>query len=149
MDSATLMTTGACWAVLADSAAAPVNTMATEARGISTVSTKILGNILSNIHEPPGTDTTFQFFNLTVQVPTSGANQDKLVLSGTATAQRNNATINRVQAGQTTCLGSVAPADCPATTLNKSFSPFTITTITAVTVQSGQQILATVVFSFS
>ena len=48
------------------------------------------------------------FPNLTVQVPESGPNQDKLVLSGTVTAARDGY-ITRVQSNFRTCPASVAP----------------------------------------
>ena len=103
-----------------------------------------------SIKEPPGNDTTSSFFNLTVQVPISGANLFNMVLSGSATVQIANGSIASVSTTLTTCPGNVAPADCP-TDLGPGqiVLTFSGTSIAPVAVQSGQQILATVVFSFS
>ena len=90
------------------------------------------------------------FPNLTVQVPESGPNQDKLVLSGTVTAARDGY-ITRVQSNFRTCPASVAPADCPASLEVdvEEGSVFSTTDFNDVRVRTGQQILTTGVFSFS
>ena len=96
--------------------------------------------------EPPGVDVSNASFNLAVQVPSSGTNQHKLVLSGNATAWRDGI-ISKVSTEQRTCSPSVAPSNCP--TSSGVIATITSTNITAVTVQNGQQILVTVVISFS
>ena len=98
------------------------------------------------LFEPPGVDMQHSFYNLTVEVPSSGTNLNKLVLSGHVTAGRDGI-IGRVSTGVTTCSPTVAPSDCPTSV--GTGSTITGTVITPVPVQNGQQILVTVVISFS
>lgn len=101
------------------------------------------------IFEPLDDDVDNLFYNLTVEVPSSGANQDKLVLNGQATTQRDG-TVNRVTLFQNSCEGTVAPVDCPtAAGVPKTSVDLTRQDIADLAVQVGQQILATVVLSFS
>ena len=91
------------------------------------------------------------FKTLTLSVPTSGTNANKLVLSGTATAQQDGS-VGFVETRFYECTPSTAPSTpcvsgaTGATLLNI----FTQTTLASpVNVVNGQQILATVVISFS
>lgn len=88
------------------------------------------------------------FKTLTVSAPTSGTNANKLVLSGTATAQ-NDSDISAVATEQEPCQAIEAPSSpCPIgdVTTNGPFSEATLPT--AVQVVTGQQIIVTVVFTF-
>ena len=99
--------------------------------------------------EPPGVDVPNASFNLTKGVTISGTNQNKLVLSGHATAWRNGI-VSNVIAVQRLCFATVAPSGCPTSTTNiAGLVTITGTNITAIPVQNGQQILVTVVISFS
>lgn len=87
------------------------------------------------------------FKNLTPAVPNSGMNAGKLVLSGTATAQRNGKI--EVVTSAFAALPSTSP---PSSTylISDIMGTFTGTTLAnAVTVSNGQQIAVTVVISFS
>lgn len=89
------------------------------------------------------------FATLTVQVPSSGLNEDQLVLSGHFTASRDGV-INLVETWHSSCDASVAPADCPEAPLGQvDRIKFTSADITDVAIQNGQQVLVTVVISFS
>jgi hypothetical protein len=97
------------------------------------------------IGEVGSTDPEAQFKTMTVSVPTSGPNQGKLVLKGTATAEADG-DINTVYTDLGYCAGTTAPASCPAyrdsTFTRKDFS-------SPVQVLAGQIIQVTVVISFS
>jgi hypothetical protein len=87
----------------------------------------------------------FDSTNLTVDVPTSGTNDNKLVLSGNVTVAVNG-DIGQVFAMNDDCLASVAPGT-PCNSGNGTV--VTLTAITPVVVVAGQQALVTVVISFS
>ena len=85
---------------------------------------------------------------LTVSAPTTGTNANKLVLSGTATAQEDS-DISAVGTEQEPCTPGEAPSNpCPIgdVTGNGLFSYANLPT--AVQVVTGQQIIVTVVFTF-
>ena len=85
------------------------------------------------------------FKNLVVDVPTTGVNANKLVLSGNATAQRDGV-INRV----ITAVNQLDATLPPSGAYVSSWQFFTQSDLaTAVTVSGGQQIAVTVVISFS
>lgn len=84
------------------------------------------------------------FRNLTVSAPSSGTNAHKVVLSGTATAQRDGKIDN-----VTTGIWTLDPALPPASSYPGGGLDFTAATLTAVNVSAGQQIAVTVVISFS
>jgi len=85
------------------------------------------------------------FKNLTVGLPTDGANAGKLVLSGSATAQRNGK-IEVVQSA-TTMLSSTSP---PSSSYGIVLWTLTDTTLaSAVNLTTGQQVAVTVVISFN
>jgi hypothetical protein len=84
------------------------------------------------------------FTTLTVSVPTSGANVRKLVLSGTATAQRNG-TINRVQ----TYVYAQNSSTPPSSSYSSASFGFTSASLSPVNLLTGQQVSVTVVISFS
>jgi hypothetical protein len=84
--------------------------------------------------------------NLTVSVPSTGANADKLVLSGSITAGHDG-DVKLVGTSNWVCGSSTAPDSCSGT-----IGPYPITQTSlgaAIPVLSGQQILVTVVISFS
>jgi hypothetical protein len=84
--------------------------------------------------------------NLTVSVPTSGPNASKLVLSGSMTAGYDG-DVKTVGTYNWVCSSATAPDSCTGTT-----GPYSITVTslgTAIPVSAGQQILVTVVISFS
>lgn len=84
------------------------------------------------------------FETLTVNVPTTGANADKLVLSGTAIAM-NDGNVRTV----TTELHALPSNQVPSPTYGGAYS-FTSTTLASpITLLAGQQLLVTVVISFS
>jgi hypothetical protein len=88
------------------------------------------------------------FKTLTVSAPTSGDNAGKLVLSGTATAQVDG----NIGFVQTTIWGLRATEAPSASYAIDSHDPgyvFTGTTISSVPLTAGQQVLVTVVISFS
>ena len=91
----------------------------------------------------------YDFKNLTVSIPTTGDNANKLVLSGSATASGGD--ISRVTVNLDTCSGDTSPADCAVHTnpIEEQYQPFTLTDITAETVEFGQSILVTVAIDFS
>jgi autotransporter translocation and assembly factor TamB len=84
------------------------------------------------------------FNNMTVSSPTSGTDAYKVVLSGTAIAQRNGK-INQV----TTSIWTLSPSVAPSGTYSGGGQDFTSKAIADVNVTSGQQIAFTVVISFS
>ena len=82
--------------------------------------------------------------DLTVSVPTSGPNQDKLVLSGSVTSP-DAREINRVVCDVTLC-----PTGSPACQPGTLTGNFTLREFaTPIPVQAGQIVQVTVVFSFS
>ena len=82
---------------------------------------------------------------LTVDVPTSGSNQGKLVLSGNFTAGTDGNVGSVV-----TAVDGCAPTIAPASNCEGSIHFMTQTILgSAVTVANGQQVLAAVVISFS
>ena len=86
------------------------------------------------------------FPTLTISAPTSGADAQKVVLSGTATAQADG-TIGNVDTRVSFCAPTVATATGCAET---GYIPFTDTTLASpVPVVTGQQIVVTVKISFS
>jgi len=86
------------------------------------------------------------FKNLTLNVPTSGLNANRLVLSGNMTAGLND-TINQIFTRYVQCPPTTTPASNCET---GSFSIFTSTFLSPVVpVSAGQQIQVTVVISFS
>ena len=97
------------------------------------------------IGEVGSTDPEAQFKTMTVSVPTSGPNQGKLVLSGSATVEADG-DINTVYTDRGYCAGTVAPASCAAyrdsTFTRKDFA-------SPIAVLAGQIIQVTVVISFS
>jgi hypothetical protein len=96
----------------------------------------------NNTYPSPGTNV---FTTLTVSVPTSGVNANKLVLSGTATAQTDG-TIERVNAFSYR-LNSSSP---PSISYVGGGLAFTATTLASpVALLTGQQVSVTVVISFS
>ena len=89
------------------------------------------------------------FPTLTVSVPDTGPNTGKLVLSGTATAD-NDTVISFVQTTLSLCDPAAAPStDCIGGSNVGNFTFTQATVSPAVSVVSGQQILATVVITFS
>lgn len=88
---------------------------------------------------------TIDTFNLTVDVPTSGPNDDKLVLSGNVTVTLDG-DVGSVFVFNDHCLPSVSP-DTPCAPGART--PVTLTSFAPVAVVAGQQVLATVVISFS
>lgn len=86
----------------------------------------------------------YYFKNLTVSVPLNGINIDKLVLSGTATAQRNGK-IGIVSTKIVTLPNSV-PSNSYEGNIN-TFTQFILSDVVNLT--TGQQIVVTVVISFS
>ncbi len=86
------------------------------------------------------------FKTLTVTVPTSETNVDKLVLSGTATAQRDG-NINSVLTYVSKLSASTPPS---STYISGTAVEFTHTVLpTAVNLITGQQVMVTVVINFS
>ncbi len=107
-------------------------------------STPHAGYIVESSHT--ATDAFF-FKNLTVTTPTDAGDPNwcKLVLSGTATAQRDGK-INNVY----TNVVGLAPHLPPSSSYDGHFIPFTNTYIDIpVNLSNGQQIAVTVVISFS
>lgn len=96
------------------------------------------------IWEASGTDSEFQFYNLTSTVPPIGdPDENLLILSGTATAARDGQILIVSTELTTPCGSGVAP-ECGVT------RTMTQTTLgSPVVVQAGQSILATVQISFS
>lgn len=86
-----------------------------------------------------------RFKNLTVSVPTSGTDVNKLVLSGTATAARAG-DVGRVTTEGTHCLNTVAPSNCNIE-LYESFTDKTLAT--PIPVSQGQIIQVKVAIGFS
>ena len=103
------------------------------------------------LHEPRGgSPGPHQFFTLGVTIPNSGADANRLVLQGTATAAVDGQ-INRVKTFLGTCPTSVAPQGCNINTIG-SFDLFTRTILAPSDVPSilaGQQITVKVVIRFS
>ena len=102
---------------------------------------------------PTNLDTDLGYFKtLTVSVPTSGDNNGKLVLSGTATAYQDGQ-FNTV----TTTITEESNQDLPApvywhgtTDLSHWMVPFTVKTLSdPISLSAGQEVLVTVVISFS
>ena len=85
------------------------------------------------------------FKTLTVTVPTEGDNEHKLVLSGTATAQKDG-----VISGVNTSVSLDAPTNAPSSPSAVGFPNYVTTTLLSpsVAVTEGQQLLFTVVISF-
>jgi hypothetical protein len=81
--------------------------------------------------------------DLTVSVPASGPNQDKLVLSGSFTSP-DTRSIFRVISGVTLC--PTGTPGCLPGTLGGNFS---LKDFDPIPVQAGQIVQVTVVFSFS
>jgi len=110
-----------------------------------------LGNptrcLIHEASENPGMSSVF--WNMTLEVPSSGANQDQLVLRGSAIAGRDG-TVSRVETRMAICLGSVASADCTVLVFPGAVTvAFSSRNIANVAVQTGQEILVIVAFSFS
>ena len=102
--------------------------------------------ILESTDSQAGTGTNF-FDDLTVDVPITGANAGKFVLSGSATAAVNG-DIGLVSTLLKRCVAAVAPSACIGA--SGSASLFTTSGVSpAEPVQAGQQIQVTVVISFS
>ncbi|MDP6823044.1 MAG: hypothetical protein QF554_07100 [Dehalococcoidia bacterium] len=103
------------------------------------------------IWELPSSDFTvsnssWRFGELSVTVPSSGPNENSLVLSGTATVA-NATTITDVETGVRGCAPSVAPADADC---GGSILTFTSKTLSpGVPVLADQAVNVTVVISFS
>ncbi len=98
-----------------------------------------------HIWESTFSNTSPNFFKtLTVDAPVSGANMDKLVLSGNATAQRNG----KVDWVYTWFARNPTTQATTGEYLD-SLYPFTTTSITPVALTAGQQVAVTVVISFS
>jgi hypothetical protein len=97
------------------------------------------------IGETGSTDPEAQFKTMTISVPTSGPNQGKLVLAGSATAEADG-DIAAVITQLGYCAGTVAAASCAAYRdsgfTRKDFQ-------TPLVVNAGQIIQVTVVISFS
>jgi hypothetical protein len=88
---------------------------------------------------------TSEFNNLTVNVPLTGPNANKLVLSGTAIAGRDGS-INQVR----TSLSVLPPTNPPTSIILGGSYIFSGTTLASpVTLTTGQQVAVTVVISFS
>ena len=84
------------------------------------------------------------FNNLTVDVPTTGANQNKLVLSGTATAELDG-NVGMVF----TTLNLLPNTEVPSSSYYVGYA-FTSTILpSTIPLLTGQQVLVTVVISFS
>jgi hypothetical protein len=81
--------------------------------------------------------------DLTVSVPTSGPNQDKLVLSGSFTSPDNRSFFRAFSAL------NVCPAGSPGCQVGSGDHSFTMKDFTPVPVQAGQIVQVTVVISFS
>ena len=86
------------------------------------------------------------FPNLTVNIPTAGENANKLVLSGTATAGKNGQ-IEMV----TTTVYRLPPSQTPQSSyVGEGIYVLTATTLSSpISLALGQQVLVTVVISFS
>lgn len=102
------------------------------------------------VREPADTYSSPDTFrNLSVTAPTSGANADKLVLSGSATAA-NASDIGSVRTDVQRCASSLSPDAAGTTYCGVGYTIFTTTALaTPVHVEPGQQVLVTVVISFS
>ena len=95
---------------------------------------------------PSGSPNHFE--TLTVSVPDSGPNLNKLVLSGTATAlAAGTSVIDRVSIAVRICPSTTLPSECTVDV--STHQPFSKATIAPIEVVEGQQILVNVVISFS
>ena len=90
---------------------------------------------------------TTNFKTLTISTPSSGPNANKLVLQGTATAQRNG-TITSVSSEVYQCPATSTP-NAPCSDSSNNYVTFTNTNIDDVSLTDGQQVLVTVAISFS
>jgi len=98
----------------------------------------------ASIMEVYNDDDLSDFATLTIDVPSTGANANKLVLKGTATAQRDGS-INRVRTES-----NVLPSDQIPHPAYGFYSVFSGTDLAnPVSLTAGQQIAVTVVISFS
>lgn len=97
------------------------------------------------IGEVGGNDPAAQFKTLTVSVPTTGPNAEKLVFSGHATAEADG-DIARIYTQVGLCAGTVAPASC-AEYRHITFTAHNFST--PIVVLANQIIQVTVVVSFS
>jgi hypothetical protein len=101
------------------------------------------GIIVESSYSSTNSPNTFK--TLTVTVPTSGTNEDKLVLSGTATAQRDG-NISQVL----TYVSRLSANTPPSSSYLGLDVQFTGTSLpTAVNLTTGQQVTVIVVISFS
>ena len=100
------------------------------------------------ITEPGGWESSPNAFKtLVVSAPHSGADANKLMLSGSATAQRDGS-IERVNTNTQECDSSYAPnSPCTSFVMSADFTQKTIAP--SIPVITGQQILVTVAISFS
>ena len=90
----------------------------------------------------------YVFKTLTASAPTTGTNANKLVLSGTATAQEDS-DISSVATEQEPCRAAEAPSTpCPLGDVTDQHIFSYAGLPSAVQVVTGQQIIVTVVFTF-
>ena len=98
-----------------------------------------------DVREPAYSSTQpWVFNNLTVSAPSSGDNAHKVVLSGTAIAQRDGK-INKVSTGLWVLDSSLPPSG----TYSGGGYTFTLSNVADVNVSAGQSITFTVVIGFS
>ncbi|RSK28301.1 hypothetical protein EJF36_16330 [Bacillus sp. HMF5848] len=83
---------------------------------------------------------------LNITVPSSGENEDKIVLSGTTTAEIDHF-INQVGTFIGTCGPDVAPEDCSSNP-SSWFTRHYMDSSDSISVSAGQQVNVTVVLSF-
>ena len=89
---------------------------------------------------PPDAPNVFE--TLTVSVPDSGPNLNKLVLSGTATSQAaGTSIIDRVSTAVRICPSTTLPSECTVDV--STHQPFSNATMAPIEVVEGQQILVT------
>jgi hypothetical protein len=86
--------------------------------------------------------------NLNISVPSSGANQNNLVLTGFATAKYNGQ-VSSVRTQIRTCSGTVSPESCTGAAGVMAFTSRSIPSADRPSVVAGQQIAVTVVIGFN
>ena len=94
----------------------------------------------------PNAAGTAEFKNLIITTPTGGADANKIVLSGLASAQRS-ASITRVDTQLTVCHSATAPDNCANTVQYLGFTSKTLSP--AISVSNGQIVNVRVVIGFN
>lgn len=93
----------------------------------------------------------YEFATLTKSVPTSGDNENALVLSGSATVEtdEDGSVVVGVTTHQYNCAASTAPGDCGADPPREFLTSNPLQSTGDIPVQDGQQVNVEVVISFN